>query len=63
MGISVNKISKKVVNLVLVLRGVIVFRFLGFGLKLCVNRPILDLYSFIEQPILVVYCHLLIFQV
>ena len=63
MGISVNRISMKVVSLVLVLRGLLVNRFLGFGLKLCVNRPILDLYSFIEQPILVVYCHLLILQV
>ena len=61
MGINVNRISKNVVSLVLALSRVLVFRFLGFGLKLCVIRPILDLYSFIEQLILVVYCYLLIF--
>ena len=63
MGINVIKINKRVVSLVLVLRGVLVFRFLGFGLKMCVNRPILDLYSFMEQHILVLYCLLLILQV
>ena len=43
MGINVNKMSKSVVNVVLILGGVLVFRGLGFNLKLSVNRPILDL--------------------
>ena len=63
MGINVNKVSRSVVNVVLILSGVLVFRGLGFNLKLGMNRPILDLYSFMEQHILVIYCFLLILQV
>ena len=58
-----NDRSLKVVYLVLDFIGDLAFGFLGFGLKVCENRPILDLYSFIEQHILALCCHLLILQV
>ena len=64
-NISISEISKlsMVVNLVLDFVGIQVLVVFGFKQLYCAKSPILDLYWFREQHIMVIKCYLLILQV